>query len=270
MASWNDYTLENFDINVGCVSDRGYVKLLGTLYFISYDGIYATTGSVPKLISSKVEKYISGATKLGKEQAAAGKKGTSIFFSIGDVNLYNIDGSLDKMINDVCLEFSTIQQNWYVHTNVKANDFETYIESTDTDRLMLTDTGGIHAVKEFLIGETDDGQEIPFRVDTMYLSLQAAWENVNNLVAVLVDVDRGSAGQVFIDLGNGDGYYPLPGNLVKGLSNIKVMGKDGFRGQPPVARLVSISIRDSSKQICKYSRMSLIFTPTTQDDSQNS
>jgi len=269
MASWNDYTLENFDMNVGCVAERGYVKLLGTLYFLSYNGIYGTSGSVPKLISSKVEKYISGASKLGKENAAAGKKGTSIFFAIGDVNLYNIDGSLEKVIPDTCLEFNTTQQNWFVHTNVKANDFETWIDALDTDRLMLTDTGGNHSVKEFLSGETDDGIEIPFRIDTMYLTLQAPWENLNNLVTILVDVDRGSAGKVFIDLGNGDGYYPLPGNLLKGLSNIKVLGKDPARGQPPVARLVSISIRDSSKQICKYSRMSLIFIPTTNDDPIN-
>ena len=134
---------------------------------------------------------------------------------------------------------------------------------------MLSDNSGNHAVKEFLSGETDDGKEISFRADTMFLTLQAGWENLNNLVTVLVDVDRGSAGQVFIDLGKGDGYYPLPGNLRKGLSNIKVTGKDDSRGQPPVARLVSISLRDSSKQICKFSRMSLIFVPTTNNDPDN-
>lgn len=267
MASWNDYTLENFDINVGCVSKKGYVKLLGTLYFIHYEGIYATTGSVPKLISSKVQRYITGATKAGKEISAGGKKGTSVFFTLGDVTLYKIDNSIDKVISNVCLEYNTIQQNWYIHTNVKADDLETYIEATDTDRLMLADTAGNHSIKEFLKGEDDDGTEIQMRIDTMRLTLQSGFENVNNLISVLVDVDRGSAGQVFVDLNQGEGFYPLPGNLRKGLSNIKVQEKDSARGEPPVARLVSLSLRDSSKQICKFSRLTLIFVPTTNDDS---
>ncbi len=269
MASWNDYVLEYFDMNIGCVSKRGAIKLLGTLYFLHYSGIYATTGSIPRLISTKVQRYISGATKAGKEVSAAGKKGTSVLFTLGTVTLYHIDGSVDKILSNVCLEYNTIQQNWFVHTNVSADDFETYVEASNTDRLMLTDTTGNHAMKEFLSGETDDGIEIPFRIDTMKLTLQAGFENLNNLVSLLVEVDKGSGSQVFIDTDDGNGYYPIPGNLRKGLSNIKIRGRDGDRGQPVPARLVSISIRDSSKQICKFSRMTLIFLPGTSDDNQS-
>lgn len=135
MMTWNDYTLENFDIGVGSCSKNGYVKLKGSLYFMHYSGVYATTGSIPQLVSRKVERYIRGATKAGIESCAAGYKGLSVFFTIGDVTLYNNDGSLWKVLSQVCLEFNIADQNWYVHTNVTSTQFETYIQSSGAERL---------------------------------------------------------------------------------------------------------------------------------------
>jgi len=269
MSSWNDYVLESFDMNVGCVSKNGYVKNLGVLYFLHYTGIYQTTGGVPTLISNKIERYINGATTSGKENSAAGSKGRSIFFTLGDVTLYKPDGSVEKTLQDVCVEFNIIQQNFFIHTNVKADAFETFVESSDSDKCEFADTGGNKSIKEFLSGENDDGKEISMRLDTQKLTLQPYFENVNNLISILVDVDRGAAGQVFVNLDNQEEYYPLEGELKKGLSNIKVTNKDEDRGKPPITRLVSISIRDSSKQIFKMSRMTLVFSPTSNDIPDN-
>ena len=278
MLSWNDYTLENFDLDIGCVSKKGYVKMIGTFYFIHYTGIYATSGGVPKLISNKIEKYITGATKEGKEQSAAGKNGRSIFFTLGDVTLYREDGSLNKILKDVCIEYNLIQENWFIHTNVKASEFATFIESVDSDRLEFTDTSGNHAVKEFLSGETDDGDVIHFRIDTMKLTLGhnstsgrggVAFEYSNKLIALLTEVERGTSMKVFANLDKNEEYYPLEGTMGKGLSVIKFNNKDDDRGKPPYCRLVSLSIRDSSPQICKLSRMSLIYLPTTDEDGPN-
>jgi len=261
LATWNDYILESFDLNIGCVSNHGYVKNLGTLYFVHYSGIYATSGSIPKLISTKVQRYIDGATKVGKESSAAGKKGTSVFFTLGDVTLYNPDGSVDKILPDTCLEYNLVQENWFVHTNVKASEFTTFVETSNSDRLEFTDKTGIKSVKEFLVGETDDGQEIPFRIDTMRLTLQSQYENQNNPVAIITEVDRGSSIKTFIALDD-DGFYPIEGDVVKGLSVVKLNEKGTKMGQPPTTRQIAISLRDSSKQLCKISRMSVIFTPT--------
>lgn len=270
MGSWNDYTLENFDLDIGCVSPRGYIKMIGTLYFLHYTGVYATSGGVPKLISNKVEKYITGATKAGKEASVGGKKGRSIFFTLGDVTLYNADGSTKKVLYDTCIEYNLVQENWYVHTNVKANNFATFVEQSDSDRLEFTDTSGNHAVKEFLSGETDDGKEINFRVDTMKLTTQAtAFEYSSKLIALASEVERGSSIQAFVNIGNNEEYYPLEGRITKGLSILKFSDKDGERGKPPVSRLVSISLRDTSKQICKINRMSLIYLPTTDENLDN-
>ena len=270
MTSWNDYTLENFDSEIGCVSKKGYVKVRGTLYFLHYNGIYATTGSTPLIISNKIEKYITGATKLGKESSAAGRKGQCIFFTLGDVTLYKLDGSFDKLLKDVCVEYNIVQENWYIHTNVKASEFATYIETTNSDRLEFTDTAGNHAVKEFLSGESDDGEVIHFRVDTMKLTTQPTnFEYSSKLIALMTEVERGTAIQLYVNLENNEEYYPIEGTIVKGLSVIKISDKDAFRGKPPVCRLVSLSLRDSSKQICKISRMTLVTLPTTDEDFNN-
>ncbi len=270
MSSWNDYTLENFDLDIGCVSKKGYVKMIGTLYFIHYTGIYATTGNIPTLISNKIEKYITGATRSGKENSAAGKKGRSIFFTLGDVTLYKQDGSLNKVLNDVCVEYNLIQQNWYVHTNVKASEFATFLEQIDSDRFEFTDTSGNHAVKEFLSGSTDDGQAIHFRIDTMKLTMQPNnYEYSSKPNALISEVERGSAMQVYVNLDNGEEFYPVEGSLVKGLSIVKITNKDGERGKPPKCRLLSISIRDSSPQLCKISRMTIVYLPTTDESADN-
>lgn len=270
MSSWNDYTLENFDLGIGNVSKKGYVKMIGTLFFLDYTGVYATSGGVPKLVSNKIEKYITGATTTGKENCVAGKKGRSVFFTLGDVTLYQADGSINKVLPDVCLEFNLVQENWYVHTNVKANNFATFVEESDSDRLEFTDTSGDHNVKEFLCGETDDGTEINFRVDTMKITTQPTnFEYSSKLIALLVETERGSSVQAFVNIGNNEEYYPLEGRITKGLSVIKITDKDSSRGKPPMSRLVSFSLRDTSKQTCKISRMSLVFIPTTEEYMDN-
>jgi hypothetical protein len=137
IMSWNDYTLETFDNRIGCVSPTGYVKR-GAIYFIHYTGMYVSSGGTPMLISRKIEKYIKGATKSGLENAAAGYKGLSIFCTIGDVTLYNKDGSTYKTLPDVCIEYATAEQNWYIHTNVIASAFKTFIESDGRECLSMT------------------------------------------------------------------------------------------------------------------------------------
>jgi hypothetical protein len=278
MASWNDFTLQNFDLDIGCVSKKGYVKMIGTLYYMHYTGVYATSGGVPQLISNKIEQYISGATKSAKENCAAGKKGRSIFFTLGDVTLYKLDGSINKILRDVCIEYNLTQGNWFIHTNVKASEFATFIESVDSDRLEFTDKQGNHAVKEFLSGDTDDGEIIHFRIDTIKLTMGinstsgtggVAFEYSNKLIALLTEAERGSAIQLFVNLENEEEYYPVEGTIRKGLSVIKITDKDAARGKPPYCRLVSLSLRDSSKQLCKMSRMSLIYIPTTDEDTPN-
>jgi hypothetical protein len=136
MMTWNDYSLENFDLGIGCCSQNGYVKN-GELFFLHYTGIYSTGGGIPKLLSRKIDRYIKGATKAGLEAGAMGTKGFSIFCAIGDVTLYNNDGSQWKVLPDVCLEYAMADQNWFVHTNVSASAFKKYMTSAGKETLLI-------------------------------------------------------------------------------------------------------------------------------------
>jgi len=264
LSSWNDYTLENFDLGIGCVSPKGQVKLLGSLFFLHYSGVYSTQGGIPKLISNKIERYINGATTAGKEASAAGKKGRSIFFTLGDVTLYYPDGSVEKTLSNVCVEYNLTQENWFIHTNVKATEFATFIDSTNSDRCILLDTTGNKAAKAFLEGTTDDGDEIFMRVDLNKFTLQPMYENTNNVNSIIVETERGNSLKIYVATNEGNPeWYEVPGTAVKGISLVKVMSKDGDHGQPVPIRLVSVSLRDSSKQTPKILRMSVIYLPGT-------
>ena len=189
-----------------------------------------------------------------------------MFFTLGDVTLYHPDGALEKVLSDVCLEYSITQENWFVHTNVKASQFETFIETTDSDRLEFTDKAGTYAVKEFLSGETDDGAEIFLRVDFPRLTLNPLWDRTNTPVSLVLDTERGNSIKSFVAIDEGtQEYYELEGKVDKGLSIIKIHNKDAGRGTPPPTRLLSVSLRDSSKQLCKINRMAVVFVPSNQD-----
>lgn len=259
LASWNGATLNNFDLGIGCPSRRGYVKAYGALYFLHYTGVYATSGAVPTITSSPVQPYIDGATKEGIENAVAGKKGRSVFFCIGDVTLYWPDGSIRRELSDVCLEYNILQQTWYVHTNVKATAFETALLGASADVLTLTD-GDTKDVKKFLDGTTDDGAEIVFRVDTHPFPLSANIEDISNPQLVIVESERGASMQCFISLNDQD-YFQIEGKIDKGISRLPIQGRDQDRGAPPIARYMSVSFRDSSKQICKLGKVSVTFLP---------
>jgi hypothetical protein len=265
LSVWNDYTLQSFDINVGCVSHDGYVKSYGSIYFIHYTGIYTTNGGVPVLVSQKVQRYLDGATKEGLENASAGKKGRSVFFQIGDVTLYKKDGSIEKTMRNVCLEYNIPENNWFVHTNFSTSQFETYRSETDYDILTGMGTAGIKNVKKILTGNLDETDEIPFRIDLQDIPIQAAaFENIGNPISVIVEATRGSSMKCFVSL-DGDDFYELDGKIVKGVSTIKVHNKDAARGKPPPARTMAVSIRDASTQICKINRISLIHNPVLAD-----
>jgi len=268
LMTWNDFTLENFDTGIGCCSKNGYVKLKGSLYFLHYSGIYSTTGAAPVLISRKIERYIKGATKEGLESAASGFKGLSIFFSIGNVTLYNPDGSLWKVLSDVCLEYNTADQNWYVHINVPGNMFLNFINSSGTEQLLMGHTETGNPIKEFLIGTTDDGKEIFFRADTQQIQLNPQFETFSSPIAIVTRLQRGTLAKCFVALDDDD-FYEIQGTVTKGVSILKIHSKDTKSiVTPPLAREIRISWRDSSKQLCRLIQSAIIFIPGTMDYSE--
>ena len=261
MMTWNDYTLQNFDLGIGCSSLNGSAKLLGTLYFLHYSGVYATTGDVPTLLSRKVERYIKGATKSGIENAAVGVKGLSVFFSIGNVTLYNADGSFWKTMPDTCLEYSVADKNWYPHTNVPAEGFTTFINTTGAERLLMSHGGAGKSVKEFLTGNTDDGAEVFFRADTQEIQLMKEFEVSSSPTNVITEVDRGSMMKTMVSLDDGD-FKEIEGTNEKGATTLKITTTPE-KMSPPLARRIKVSFRDSSKQICRIRQAAITYIPSS-------
>ena len=264
LATWDDYTLQNIDLGIGCVSKRGYIKMLGTLYFLDYGGIYGTTGGLPTLLSRKIERYIKGATKAGLEEAAAGTKGLSVFFTIGDVTLYNEDGSVDKTLSNVCVEYNAGDQNWYIHTNVTQDQFIDFIDTDGQEQLWGTTTGTDASVLSFLEGDTDEDAEIFMRVDTQEFQLLKEFETHATPLAVVTEVYRGSQVKVYVSLDK-DRFYELEGTAVKGVSILKVHSADKKQQLSPICRKIKVSYRDSSKQRCRINQFALVYIPTTID-----
>jgi hypothetical protein len=82
----SNFTLQLVSPAIGCIDGRSLVVIGGILYFLSHDGIYAYSGSVPENISIKLnEKYVCG---------AAGSDGRRYYISLfngTEFNLYVYD-----------------------------------------------------------------------------------------------------------------------------------------------------------------------------------
>lgn len=265
MATWDDYKLTNFDLGIGCVSDQGWVKALGVLFFVGYNGMYATTGGIPELISAKIQALFDGATKAGLEASAMGKKGLNVFAYLGDVILYKEDGSVDKTLSDVVIERNLRQENWYIHTGIAAKFFHKYVTSTDIERLEYCNSSG--HVYEFLYGTKDNNtDEIPFRIDSGPISLSKEFEQICYPREIIIESERGNAIQCFVSLDDGE-WYEIKGEAVKGITKLKVTGPDNTE-EPARCNKISISLREFSTSIIKISRIAITYTETPEQEDQ--
>jgi hypothetical protein len=268
-AVWNDYNLQNFDIGIGCVSDNGYAKALGDLYFIHYSGIYKTTGGPPQIMSERIRRIFEGATKSGLESAALGYQGWSIFASIGDVTLYHGDGSVEKTLSDVVVELDIRQNNWYVHTNIDADEFEIYPRTDGVRKMEYSSTSDSKHIYEFLYDEVDDAvtsnEEIPFKVITHNITLSGQFEKICYPKEIILEAERGSEIKCFVSLDNGD-FYEIDGSARKGCSIFKVTSKNLDDTDPPRCRQIRVRFDDMSKNLCKISRAAIMYIESQEEE----
>ena len=185
----------------------------------------------------------------------------SVFFSIGDVTLYNPDGSLWKVLPDVCLEYTVTDKNWYVHTKVPATQFLTFINKTGTERLLMAHTETGKAVKECLVGNTDDGEEIFFRADTNDLYFMTEFEYSVHPTTIVTELHRGALMTTMISPDDED-FYEIEGSNKKGVSQLKITSRDKDRMQPIVCKKLKVSFRDSSKQLCRITQAAVLYKST--------
>ena len=268
LAVWSGFNLKNFDLGIGCVSNRGYVKHLGVLFFMDYTGIYMTVGDRPKLISSKVEKYFTGATRSGIEAGALGKESYSIFASIhGDITLTNPDGSnILPVLSSTVLEYNLRQESWFPFTGIDAHQFHTYEKSDDPDRLEFIGTSG--DVQELFRGTKDaNTTEIPFRVTTNNITLGGdTFEKICYPKQIILETERGSDIKCFISLDN-QPFYELGRSATKGATIFDVT--KNAKGEEARCRRIRISLRETSTRICSISRLAILYSLTSEEEKQN-
>lgn len=269
LAIWDDSNLKTFDLGIGCVSKRGYVKHLGILYFLGYDGIYATVGGQPELISNDVELYFKGATKAGLEAGAMGAKGMSFFTAIGDVTLYKDDDSVDEILSDVVMELNLKYNFWYVHTGVPLSMFAIYIETTNTDRLIMSlndSDNSNYELYEWLYRSTDKklDEEIPFIITTQKYSLMDQIEKFGYPKSVIVEVKRGSGVKCFISLDD-EVFYAIEGEAVKGINLLQITSKTSEHSAPRCHN-IRLSFREMSNRICKIGETAILYSTTDEEE----
>jgi hypothetical protein len=267
LAFWNGDSLTTLDLNIGCCSENGYVKAGGVMFFLDYKGVYATDGSMPTLMSSKVERYFQGATQAGLEAACAGRKKLSVFFSIGDVTLYYEDGSVEKTLTNVILEYNIRQKNWFVHTGINADYFNVYISSADVNRLEFADTAEVYDFLNTTAYYDDDvtsNVEIPMVLETNSISLGGSFESVCYPKQIIIEAKRGNSIKVFIST-DSDPYYELRGDAKKGISIINVTGKD-MSDPSPKCKKIKIKLVEYTKSKCALSRLALLYQETPEEE----
>ncbi len=266
MASWDTYTLKHFNVDVGCVSSRGYIKTPFGLYFLHYSGIYSTDGSTPKLLSRKVQRFIDGATKAGKEAAVMFKKGQSIFCYIGDVSLTNDDGSTEKTLSSVTLEYSIVNDCWWVHSGITILDACSW-DYTTTDRCIIATNDTNPLVLEYLSGDTDNGTEIPWRVDYEFPYLTGKLEKFANPIQYILNVVRGTGIKCFLKTDGNQQFYQVEDEATKGCSILNLTARDNQRGEPIRCRRLTVSLRNSSKYRNAIGESALLYIPTAEEES---
>jgi hypothetical protein len=139
------------------------------------------------------------------------------------------------------------------------------IDNVSLKPITTQETVDNYPVKEFLTGNTDEGEPIFFRADTQQLLLSDEFENFSNPIAIATRTQRGSLMKCFVALDDGD-FYELEGTVSKGVSIIKVHSNDRKGNpSPPIAREIRVSWRDSSKQICRLNQTAIVFIPGNMD-----
>lgn len=140
------------------------------------------------------------------------------------------------------------------------------IAEVSLKRIMVETQTTSFPVKKFLSGDTDDGKEIFFRIDTSYIHLQDNFEIYVNPISIITKTERGSSMKCFVATDEED-FYEIDGQITKGTSIIKIKDKNNPT-LPALARKVRISWRDSSKQLCRITQGAILYLPTTMDYSQ--
>lgn len=260
ISTWDENSLNGFDSGISCVSERGYAKGFGNIFFVGYNGLYSFDGSsAPKLLSAKVEPFFTGATKSSLEASAVGIKGNSILVSLAAVTLYNDDESIKKSLTNIVLELNLRQNNWFLHTGLTVADFETYKATDNPDRLEFTGTSG--EVYELFRDSSDDSvttnKEINFNITIPPITLSGEFESYCYPKEIIIETKSGNGIKCFLDTDEKEEWFQLSGDAYKGVSILKVTPRSSSGDSEVRCRTLGISLREMSRGSVKVSKIKI-------------
>ena len=131
ISAFDGTNIRPLSLDIGVCSSKSFAHILGQGVFLHYTGIYSiSSGSLPRLLTSKIQQIFDNADPQQLEQACAAANNFSYFVSIGDVPFYNTNGSLKRTMRNVVIEYNFRQNNVFVHSGIAMTNFVSYIQNS--------------------------------------------------------------------------------------------------------------------------------------------
>ena len=146
-----NYNLVDGSYEIGCVNDKAHVENKGKLYWMHYGGIYLYTGSTPRIISQKVDKWIKGINWSYKNLICAGNKGDKVYFAI----------PYKSTVINIILVYDTFKDKWFVEDG----NFVNFTNIADTLYGLNAD-GRIWNMNSTLMTGADNSTAIAWSMET--------------------------------------------------------------------------------------------------------
>lgn len=153
--------------NIGAVSQEAIVLCQGITYYFSGLDIRRTNGGFPDQISrAGVQDIIDVIPQANWVEVYAWTDGLSIFFSLGDITLFQNENRQFTITNCV-IKFSPRDQSWSVHSY--DDRFKYGAQFTDSNGALIRAADILGEVQTIDLGPTDNGEAIDYEIESQDL-----------------------------------------------------------------------------------------------------
>jgi len=217
MYRWNhDTETPDFIINIGAVSQETVKTSNGITYFLGRShkdiGVYAYSGSFPRLISQPVKKFIDAMDMSILSTTSAYITDDIYGIWIGDVSGVEIAGE-SRSFTDVILVYTISRDEWTIYTDTPARIFSSFI-SSGAEYVYFGDNDG--NVKKFDDTSvfSDTGSDIEVEIISKVHTLNEP-ENLFKLDKFYAEASRPSNLAITYRRNNEEGFHGKGGILQK-------------------------------------------------------
>jgi len=236
--TWNNRATEPDQLcGVGCSSQESVCVGGDMMFFFNEEGVWATKGSFPVLISDKVRPWIEGMSASNYENVAAHSDNRHLWVSIGDCTVDGID------YTNVVLRYSLKSKEWAVLSY--SREFRNIVRYQSSGSVLAVAGDTTARVLQLDSGYDDDGDQIAYELEThdQDAGSPAIEKTINRLMYAFGDGFSGESVQVMENGGdwreighlNGE-VAQMQANGVRGsrlrfrIAGVRASGRLTFRG----------------------------------------